>query len=198
MIAAVVPGTVGRGHGSGDGRGDRTGGARTVGPMPAPPDVAVAVGGDVAVAVGGDVAVAVGGDVATTDGVHALGRLGCAPLGALGCVPAAVCVPPALPPPAPVVAPPPALALALDAPARANAAKLGSIRWATRKSLFRRPAGLADGLALKEPAPPVGSPRDSPQTNWVPRSADVGPADSASRQYTSCRSDTSARRPRPA
>jgi hypothetical protein len=76
-----------------------------------------------------------------------------------------------------VEAPPPpawavAAALAVDALASANAAKLGSIRWATRKTLFRGPAGLADGLALKEPAPPADSPRDSPQRNWVPRSAD--------------------------
>src|SRR4051794_37496959 len=32
-----------------------------------------------------------------------------------------------------------------------------------QNDLFRRPAGLAVGLALKEPAPPVDSPRDSPR-----------------------------------
>ena len=30
-------------------------------------------------------------------------------------------------------------------------------------NLFRRPAGLADGLALKEPAPPTATPWNSPQ-----------------------------------
>src|ERR1700751_952313 len=34
--------------------------------------------------------------------------------------------------------------------------------------LFRRPTGLADGLALKELAPPAGSPRNSPQGCVVP------------------------------
>ena len=34
--------------------------------------------------------------------------------------------------------------------------------------LFRRPAGLADGLALKEPAPSAGSPRNSPQGTGSP------------------------------
>lgn len=40
---------------------------------------------------------------------------------------------PALAPPAERLAPPPALALALLAPASANAAKLGTMKWATRK-----------------------------------------------------------------
>ena len=57
-------------------------------------------------------------------------------LGALGLVCVAPAVPvwvPALAPPAGGAAPPPVLALALEAPASANAARLGSIRWATRK-----------------------------------------------------------------
>ena len=57
---------------------------------------------------------------------------------------------------------------AVGAPVSANTAKLGSITWATRNGLFRRPAGLADGLALKEPAPPTGSPWDSPQGTGSP------------------------------
>src|SRR5207302_1899831 len=39
-----------------------------------------------------------------------------------------------------------------------------------RLHLSRGPAGLADGLAQKEPALPAESPRDSPQRTWVPRS----------------------------
>ena len=84
-------------------------------------------------------------------------------------------LPPGLAPPA---------ALAAGAPASANAAKLGSIRDATRKILFRGPAGLADGLALKEPAPPADSPRDSPQGTGSPAPRMSSPADSAWRQYT--------------
>src|SRR5271154_1071635 len=143
MILPVMPGTVGRGNGS-------AGWA----PMPAPPEVPVALGGDIAPAVGVPVAVEA----------------------------------PALeaPPPLALIAAPPA-ALAAGALASANAAaaaaKLGIIRWGTRKSLFRKPAGLADGLALKEPAPPAGSPRDSPQRIGSPAPRMSWPADSASRQY---------------
>jgi hypothetical protein len=54
-------------------------------------------------------------------------------------------------------------ALALEAPASAAIAQQANIGLDTRKSLFRRPAGLAVGLALKEPAPPADSPRDSPR-----------------------------------
>src|SRR5580693_7349493 len=76
------------------------------------------------------------------------------------------------------------VALAAGALASARTAKLGSIRWGTRKSLFRGPAGLADGLALKEPAPPAVSPRDSPQRTGSPAPRMSWPADSASREYT--------------
>jgi hypothetical protein len=41
------------------------------------------------------------------------------------------------------VAPPPVLALALDAPVSANAARLGSIRWATRKSSLSWACGVS-------------------------------------------------------
>jgi hypothetical protein len=54
-------------------------------------------------------------------------------------------------------------ALALDAPVSTATAQPTNIGFATRKSLFRQPAGLAVGLALKEPAPPADSPRDSPR-----------------------------------
>jgi hypothetical protein len=115
-------------------------------PTPAPPEVEVAAGDDDAPAGDDDDDAAVGDDV-----------------------PVALEAPFAL-----VAAPPPVpFALAAGAIASANTAKLGTMRFATRKTLFRGPAGLADGLALKEPAPPAGSPRDSPQRNWVPRSADV-------------------------
>ena len=39
-----------------------------------------------------------------------------------------------------------------------------------KHNLFRRPTGLADGLALKEPALLAASPRDSPHLTGVPRS----------------------------
>src|SRR6476660_9785198 len=39
-----------------------------------------------------------------------------------------------------------------------------------RGNLFRRPAGLADGLALKEPAPPTALYREIRPNLWVPRS----------------------------
>ena len=39
-----------------------------------------------------------------------------------------------------------------------------------RGNLFRRPAGLADGLALKEPAPPTALYRETRPNLWVPRS----------------------------
>jgi hypothetical protein len=123
--------------------------------MPAPPEVEVVPGDDVAV--GDDVPVALGDDV---------------PLVL------------ELPAPLATVAAPPPLALAAGALASARTAKLGSIRWATRKSLFRGPAGLADGLALKEPAPPAVSPRDSPQGTGSPAPRMSWPADSASREYT--------------
>src|SRR5580704_18542081 len=63
----------------------------------------------------------------------------------------------AAPPPAPPPPVAPAAVPAVAAVASASAAKLGSIRRGTRQTLFRGPAGLADGLALKEPAPPEGS-----------------------------------------
>src|ERR671922_1363500 len=101
MISPVTPGMVGRTHGSADAP-----------PMPAPPDVAVAVG-DAVQSLGELVGSVVGGPAALVCGAPALGAPGLA-----------------APPPG---ATPPALALALDAPASASAAKLGSIRWATRK-----------------------------------------------------------------
>src|SRR3954465_15032960 len=36
--------------------------------------------------------------------------------------------------------------------------------------IFRRPPGLADGLAQKDPALPTDPPWNSPQQRWVPRS----------------------------
>src|SRR5438067_12455325 len=104
MIWAVVPGTVGLGHGS----------AAVVAfapPTPAAPEVAVAVG------------------VAA----HCAGLLPVMPLGAVGVVGVAAVGAPALALPAAGV-PPPVLALALVAPASANAAKLGTMKWDTRKS----------------------------------------------------------------
>ena len=58
---------------------------------------------------------------------------------------------------------PPVLATALDAPVAAIVRlQMTALRVRNRKTnnLFRRPAGLADGLALKEPAPPAVKPRD--------------------------------------
>ena len=58
------------------------------------------------------------------------------------------------------------VALAAAGTAAAAIAMLESVVTRARDPhsyLFRRPAGLADGLALKEPAPPTDSPRDSPQ-----------------------------------
>src|ERR1700733_5831506 len=166
MILPVIPDTVGWGHGS----------AALVAfvlpapPMPAPPDVPVAEGVP----------------------VHCPGPcVGPLKLGSV-MAPALVGVV-ALAPPA-EVAPPRVLALAVGAPASANAARDGSMRWATRKTLFRGPAGLADGLALKEPAPPAGSPRDSPQGTGSPAPRMSRPADSASRQYTCCSSTRRLRR----
>jgi hypothetical protein len=78
--------------------------------MPAPPEVAVAVG-DAAQSLGELVGSEVGGPAALVCGAPGLA----APL---------------------TGATPRALALALDAPASANAVKLGSIRWATRKVSF--------------------------------------------------------------
>src|SRR5690349_16905616 len=79
-------------------------------PTPAPPEVAVAVG----------------------PAAHSAGLDPVTPLGVVvGLAAAGV---PALPPPAEGMAPPPVLALAPDAPASANAAKLGSTKWPTRKS----------------------------------------------------------------
>src|SRR5581483_3450468 len=113
MISPVVPGTVGLGHGS----------AAVVAltpPKPAPPDVAVAVGVDT--------------HWAGLDPVTPLGVVGVVGLVALGV--------PALPP-AEGMAPPPVLALALVAPASANAAKLGSMKWATRKSSLSWACGVS-------------------------------------------------------
>ena len=169
MISAVMPGTVGFAQGSA---------ADTPvpdGPMPAPPEVALAVGEDVVHSAGLDPVVVPG------DGVPVV-PVPVVPIGPVGAVPLAV-----VPADAGAAPPPPLLALAPEAPASARTAKPGSIRCATRKSLFRRPAGLADGLALKEPAPPADSPRDSPQGTGSPAPRMLGPADSASRQYTCCR-----------
>ena len=89
--------------------------------MPAPPDVALAVG---------EVAVS-GADV----GVHAPPIAGVVVPGAVtpGVVTAGVV---AAAFPAPGAVPPAVLALALAAPASVNAARLGSIRWATRTVSF--------------------------------------------------------------
>src|ERR1700754_4885072 len=60
------------------------------------------------------------------------------------------------------VPPGPSAAIAAGAAqsASANSAQI-TIRGLPRTTtLFRRPAGLADGLARKEPAPPVDRPRD--------------------------------------
>jgi hypothetical protein len=105
MIWAVVPGTIGRTHGS------AVDGALAP-PMPAPPEDALAVGVL----------------------VHALGLVPVSPLGTAGVAPgvlgAAVLVPLGED-----AAPPPVLALALEAPTSANAARLGIIRRVTRMSL---------------------------------------------------------------
>jgi len=45
-------------------------------------------------------------------------------------------------------------------------------RQRVQTELLRRPTGLADGLALKEPAPPRS--RGFAPTTWVPRSPPVG------------------------
>jgi hypothetical protein len=114
MISAVVPGTVGLGHGS----------AAVVAfapPTPTPPEVAVAVGVD----------------------AHWAGLLPVTPLGVVGVVGLVAVGVPALTPPAERVAPPPVLALALLAPASANAAKLGSMKWATRKSSLSWACGVS-------------------------------------------------------
>src|SRR5215217_6977289 len=55
------------------------------------------------------------------------------------------------------------------------------------KTLFRRPTGLADGLALKEPAPHTGSRRDSPQLLWFPRLPALRREFGLARQPTRCR-----------
>jgi hypothetical protein len=88
-------------------------------PTPAPPEVAVAVGA----------------------AAHWAGLDPVTPLGVVvGLAAAGV---PALAPPAAGMAPPPVLALALLAPASANAAKLGSMKWATRKSSLSWACGVS-------------------------------------------------------
>jgi hypothetical protein len=115
MISAVSPGTVGFGQGIAAIEGAP--------PIPAPPDVAVAVGDDVHAA--GFEPVDVPGEVV--------------PVVSLGLV-----VPLArVPADAGAAPPPPVLAPALDAPANANAAKLGSIRWATRKKSLSSACGVS-------------------------------------------------------
>src|SRR3954471_20003635 len=56
--------------------------------------------------------------------------------------------------------------------ASANSAQMNIRDFPRTTTLFRRPAGLADGLARKEPAPPVDDHGISPKTTWVPRSPD--------------------------
>src|SRR5262249_12113643 len=57
--------------------------------------------------------------------------------------------------------------------------------------LFRRPTGLAVGLALKEPAPPPDSPADSPHGNLGPplRGFGLGPRIRRGAEYTCRRRD---------
>jgi hypothetical protein len=112
MISAVVPGTVGCGQGIGAAVDGADGAVAT--PMPAPPEVAVAVGGKVAV----------GGEVAVGDDVQAAGL-------------DPVVVPGDVVPPGVVLAP------ALEAPASANVARLGAIRWATRKRSLSSACGVS-------------------------------------------------------
>src|SRR6185503_5349033 len=70
--------------------------------------------------------------------------------------------------------PGPSAAMAVGAAmsASANSAQM-NIRGVPRTTtLFRRPAGLADGLARKEPAPRVEDHEIRPKQPWVPRSPD--------------------------
>jgi hypothetical protein len=84
--------------------------------------------------------------------VHSLGLLPVIPLGMGGVAPAlgGVAAPvlggagaPAPVPPTDGIAPPPVLALALETPVSANAAKVGSIRWATRKRSLSSAYGVS-------------------------------------------------------
>jgi hypothetical protein len=94
--------------------------------MPAPPEVALAVGDD-AHAAGLD-PVVVPGETVPLDPIVPLGLV----------VPVGV-----VPADAGAAPPPPVLAPALEAPAKANAAKLGSIRWATRKKSLSWACGVS-------------------------------------------------------
>jgi hypothetical protein len=115
MISPVVPGTVGFGHGSGFA-------GASVPPTPTPPDVALAVGVE----------------------EHWLGLLPVTPLGAVGAAGTlGGVVAPVLVPPAAAIPPPPVLALAAETLLSANAAKLGSIRWATRKRSLSWACGVS-------------------------------------------------------
>jgi hypothetical protein len=116
MISAVVPGTVGLAQG-------RAAVVALTPPTPAPPEVALAVGEAAA--------------------AHWAGLDPVTPLGAVGVVGLVAAGVSALPPPAEGMAPPPVLALALLAPASANAAKLGSMKWATRKSSLSWACGVS-------------------------------------------------------
>ena len=116
MISPVLPGTVGFGQGSG------FAGASVVPPTPTPPDVALALGVE----------------------EHALGLLPVIPLGAAGAVGTLGGVTTGvLVTPTEGIAPPPVLAPAAGTLLSANAAMLGSIRWATRKRSLSSACGVS-------------------------------------------------------
>jgi hypothetical protein len=128
MICAFVPATVGNGHGSGAGCEDGGDAA----PRPAPPEVALAVGVDVDVhagALGWVAPPGLGWVLPPGPGWVLTPRVGWM-------------LPPACVPPA-GTDPPPVFAVALEALASANAAKLGTIRWATRKRSLSWACGVS-------------------------------------------------------
>src|SRR3954451_6007388 len=99
----------------------------------------------------------------------AAGTLACAGSGTTA-------APPVGRPPKPLVvcgcAPPVAATLCAGTASASSSVPKHTARAPPRTSihLFRRPTGLADGLAQKEPAPPAEYRAELAPTDWVPRS----------------------------